>query len=71
MTASEAIAVVLQLATLFPTLEPAFVKAVQDFKAMFSSGAEPTQADIDALIQRIQEQSAQIQAIAQKDAAAN
>ena len=69
MTVAQAIAAILQLAALFPTLEPAFVQAVKDFEALFANGAQPTQAYIDALIARVQAQSAEIQQQAAADAA--
>lgn len=57
------LSVVLQLLALFPSIEPAALKAVEDFKAMLEGGAVPTQADIDALVNRIQAQSKTIQAL--------
>lgn len=63
MTAAAAIQLVLQLLALFPTVAPAAIQAVKDFEALFANGAEPTQADIDALIDRVKTQSAQIQAL--------
>ncbi len=62
MTPQVILQLVLQLIALFPTLEPAFVQAVKDFEALFANGGEPTQADIDALLARVQTQSATIQA---------
>lgn len=61
MTAQAALQLVLQLVALFPSLEPTFVQAVKDFEALFSGGATPSQTDIDALISRVQSQSATIQ----------
>lgn len=61
MTAAAALQIVLQMLALAPTVAPAVVKAVEDFKAMFADGNEPTQADIDALLDRIKAQSAAIQ----------
>lgn len=63
MTVEAALQIVMQLLALYPTVEPAVVKAIQDFQAMFAGGAQPTQADIDALIDRIKTQSAEIQAL--------
>lgn len=57
------LSVVLQLLALFPSIEPAAVKAVEDFKAMLAGGATPTQADIDALISKAQAQSQTIQGL--------
>lgn len=63
MTAEAAIALVSQLIALFPAVEPAIVAAVNEFKALFAGGATPTQAQIDALFDKIRTQSAQIQAL--------
>lgn len=63
MKASEVLQLVLQIIAMFPALEPAFVRAVEDFKKLFDDGAEPTQADIDVMLARIKEQSATIQAL--------
>ena len=63
MTAQQAIQLVLQLLALFPSVEPSIVKAIQDFEALFASGAAPTQAQIDALIGQIKTQSAVIQSL--------
>lgn len=63
MPAAAAIQVVLQLLSIFPSVEPAVVNAVNDFKNLFDNGAQPTTADIDALIDRIKTQSAAIQAL--------
>lgn len=63
MTAALALQIVMQLLALAPTVEPAVVQAIKDFKAMIDSGNTPTQADIDALIDRAKSQSAQIQAL--------
>lgn len=63
MTAIQVIQAVLQLAALFPSLAPAFIQIIRDFEAMFAEGNEPTQADIDALIDRVKSQSAAIQAL--------
>lgn len=57
ITAVQAIGFFLQLVALFPTLEPAFVKAVKDFEALFNSGTA-TQEDLDNLIAQAQAQSA-------------
>lgn len=57
--------VVQAILALYPTVEPAVVKAVQDFEALFANGATPTQAEIDVLIGTIKTQSASIQAIAE------
>lgn len=61
MDAKTAIQLVLQLLALSVTLEPAIRRAVEDFQKMFEDGNEPTQADVDALLDRIKSQSAQIQ----------
>jgi hypothetical protein len=61
MNAAAVLQLVLQLVALFPTLEPAFVQAVKDFEAMFASGNTPSQAEIDALLARVQTQSQIIQ----------
>lgn len=63
MTAAAAIQLALQIIALYPTVEPAVVQAIKDLKSLFEGGAQPTQADIDALIARVEAQSAQIQAI--------
>lgn len=58
---------VMQVIGAVTTLEPVVVKAVQDFSGIFAGGAQPTDAEltahIDALISRVQSQSAQIQAL--------
>lgn len=63
MTAAEAISMVLQILALFPTVEAAIVQAIKDFKALIDSGTEVSQADIDALVDRVKTQSAAIQAL--------
>lgn len=63
MDVTAALSVALQLLALFPSIEPAAIKAVEDFKNLFTNGQQPTQADIDALINKIKTQSAQIQAL--------
>ncbi len=60
-----AIEVTLQIITALQALDPIAAKAVSDFKDLVSGGATVTTADIDALISRVQSQSAQIQAIAE------
>lgn len=61
MNSNQTLQLVLQLIALFPALEPAFVQAIRDFEALFAEGKEPTQADIDALLDRVKAQSAEIQ----------
>lgn len=61
MTAAQAIELVLQILALFPQIEAAAVQAITDLKALFDSGATVTQADIDAIINRIKAQSEEIQ----------
>lgn len=61
MTAKEAIAIILQLLALFPTVAPAVVQAVKDFQKLFEDGHEPTQSDIDELMAKMEEQSKLIQ----------
>lgn len=63
MTPIAIVELIIQIITAVQPLVPEAVKAVEDFKALFADGATPTQADIDALILRVQAQSAQIQAI--------
>lgn len=62
MTVAAALALIEQLMALYPTLEPAFVNGFKDLQGLFAGGNEPSQADIDALISRVQSQSAAIQA---------
>lgn len=62
MTAQAALQLVLQLIALFPTVEPALVQAIRDFEALFANGGTPSQADVDALLDRVRAQSAAIQA---------
>lgn len=57
------LAAVIQIIALFPTLEPAFVQAIRDFQSLVNSGTA-TQADIDALLDRVKSQSATIQGMA-------
>jgi len=61
LNAQQVLAIVLQVLALFPTLEPAIVRAIEDFKKLFENGGEPTQADIDALLDRVKLQSSIIQ----------
>lgn len=61
MTAEAVLSIVLQLLALFPSLEPAIIRAVEDFKKLFENGGQPSQADIDALLDRVKTQSATIQ----------
>jgi hypothetical protein len=61
LKAQDVLAVVLQLLALFPTVEPAIARAIADFQKLFADGNEPTQADIDALLDRVKAQSAVIQ----------
>lgn len=63
MTVAAALGIVTQLLSLVPQVAPAAIQAVNDFKAMFANGQEPTQADIDALIDRVKTQSATIQSL--------
>lgn len=67
MNAQQVIQVVLQLLALFPTVEPAIIRVIQDFEKLFANGATPTQAEIDALIDRVKTQSQEIQNIAAAD----
>jgi len=62
MTATAALAIAIQIIGLFPTVEPAVIQAVKDFRNLFQGGGkEPTQAEIDALLDKIKAQSAEIQ----------
>lgn len=63
MDATAILQIVQAILALYPTVEPAVVKAIEDFKALFADGAQPTQADIDALLDRIKSQSATIQSL--------
>ena len=63
MTPAQIITALVQAIQIAQELTPLALKAIEDFKALFADGNEPTQADIDALIATINEQSAQIQAI--------
>lgn len=63
MSVEAALALVMQLLSLFPTIEPAVMQAITDFQNLFSNGAQPTQADIDALITRVTAQSQEIQSL--------
>lgn len=62
MSVEAVLAIVMQFLALFPTVEPALVRAIEDFRKLFENGGQPTQADIDALLDRVKSQSAAIQA---------
>ena len=62
MTPAEILAVVIQIMALFPTVEPALVQAIRDFESLVTTGTA-SQADIDALLDRVKSQSATIQAM--------
>ena len=62
MSPAEILAVVIQIMALFPTVEPALVQAIRDFESLVSTGTT-SQADIDALLNRVKSQSAMIQAM--------
>lgn len=61
------ISMIEQIISAGQTLVPAVAQGVADFKALFADGAQPTEAEaqahMDALVARVQSQSAQIQAI--------
>lgn len=63
MNAQQVLQAVLQLLAIFPSVEPALVQAIRDFEALFQNGNEPTQEDIDALLDRLKSQSATIQSM--------
>lgn len=63
MTAAAVLQLVMQILSLFPTVEPLAVQAVKDLENLISGGGTVSQADIDALITRVQTQSAAIQAL--------
>lgn len=63
MTALAAIQLAMQLMGMFPTVEPALVKGVQDLKDLIAGGGTVPQSDIDALLDRVKAQSAAIQAL--------
>lgn len=62
MTVAEIIALIIQVIQAAQVLTPATLQAVADFEKLFE-GKEPTQSDFDALIFRLQSQSAEIQTI--------
>lgn len=63
MSVEAIIALILQVISAAQTLTPAAIQAVEDFKKLFAGGQVASQADLDALIARLKDQSAQIQAI--------
>ena len=67
MTPTAIIALVMQILALAPTLVQA-AAAVKELGDMVSDGKEPTQAELDALIERVKAQSGEIQKIAADDA---
>lgn len=63
MTAAEIITAVVTIIKAAQELAPAAEQAIEDFRKLFSDGNEPTQADIDALIDQINANSTKIQAL--------
>lgn len=63
MTPAQIISLAVQVIAAAQTLTPVALQAIEDFKKLFADGAEPTQADIDALISKINSQSETIQSL--------
>lgn len=63
MNPAQIVALVVQVISAAQTLTPVALQAIADFEKLFADGAEPTQADVDALIAKINSQSEAIQAL--------
>lgn len=66
MNAAAALALALQIVQLAPDLIRA-TAAIKELYEMITDGKEPTQAEIDALLERVKSNSAVIADIAAKD----
>jgi hypothetical protein len=56
MTAAKALQIALELISLAGNNVPKIISAVTAFKDLFDGGKEPTQAEVDALIDKVKTQ---------------